>query len=164
VVATLIGVLHISGGSQPSPGTLSLKIDKFSWVDDAKQPGRYQLEGTVENLQPGQLIYALNQSIKDKPGPLYLDAGPCRVQKAGRWICDLGFAGPPDARGEAFQLWVVAMDVTMANQALRYPRNLRALKTEIRARWGTVPLVDMLKEAVLRTGWPRARDRYGGAW
>ncbi|MDX3005341.1 Tn3 family transposase [Kribbella solani] len=32
------------------------------------------------------------------------------------------------------------------------PRNLRALKSEIRTRWGTVPLIDMLKEAVLRTG------------
>jgi hypothetical protein len=32
------------------------------------------------------------------------------------------------------------------------PRNLRALKAEIRTRWGTVPLIDMLKEAVLRTG------------
>ncbi|GAA0919807.1 hypothetical protein Vau01_122710 [Virgisporangium aurantiacum] len=32
------------------------------------------------------------------------------------------------------------------------PRNLRQLKTEIRTRWGTVPLIDMLKEAVLRTG------------
>jgi hypothetical protein len=32
------------------------------------------------------------------------------------------------------------------------PKNLRALKTEIRSRWGTVPLIDMLKEAVLRTG------------
>jgi len=32
------------------------------------------------------------------------------------------------------------------------PRNLRALKREVRTRWGTVPLIDMLKEAVLRTG------------
>jgi TnpA family transposase len=32
------------------------------------------------------------------------------------------------------------------------PRNLRRLKAEIRTRWGTVPLIDMLKEAVLRTG------------
>jgi len=32
------------------------------------------------------------------------------------------------------------------------PRNLRLLKKEIGARWGTVPLIDMLKEAVLRTG------------
>ena len=32
------------------------------------------------------------------------------------------------------------------------PRNLRLLKKEIAARWGTVPLIDMLKEAALRTG------------
>ena len=39
-----------------------------------------------------------------------------------------------------------------ALDALPEPRNLRRLKTEIRSRWGTVPLIDMLKEAVLRTG------------
>ena len=32
------------------------------------------------------------------------------------------------------------------------PRNLRRLKAEVRSRWGTVPLIDMLKEVVLRTG------------
>jgi hypothetical protein len=32
------------------------------------------------------------------------------------------------------------------------PKNLRRLKGEVRTRWGTVPLIDMLKEAVLRTG------------
>ena len=32
------------------------------------------------------------------------------------------------------------------------PRNLRRLKTAIRDRWGMVPLIDMLKETVLRTG------------
>jgi TnpA family transposase len=32
------------------------------------------------------------------------------------------------------------------------PQNLRRLKNEVRDRWGTVPLIDMLKEAVLRTG------------
>ncbi|WP_226351883.1 Tn3 family transposase [Pseudonocardia sp. ICBG601] len=32
------------------------------------------------------------------------------------------------------------------------PRNLRRLKQAVQARWGTVPLIDMLKEAVLRTG------------
>jgi hypothetical protein len=32
------------------------------------------------------------------------------------------------------------------------PRNLRRLKNEVRTRWGTVPLIDMLKEAILRTG------------
>jgi len=32
------------------------------------------------------------------------------------------------------------------------PRNLRRLKAEVLHRWGTVPLIDVLKEAVLRTG------------
>ncbi len=32
------------------------------------------------------------------------------------------------------------------------PRNLRRVKTEVLRRWGTVPLVDMRKETVLRTG------------
>lgn len=32
------------------------------------------------------------------------------------------------------------------------PKNLRALKTEVASRWGTIPLIDVLKEAVLRTG------------
>ena len=31
-------------------------------------------------------------------------------------------------------------------------RNLRRLKREVERRWGTVPLIDMLKEAALRTG------------
>jgi hypothetical protein len=37
-------------------------------------------------------------------------------------------------------------------EAAPEPQNLRQLKKEITARWGTVPLIDMLKEAVLRTG------------
>ena len=47
--------------------------------------------------------------------------------------------------------------------ALPEPRNLRRLKQAITKRWGTVPLIDMLKETVLRTGcleqvtWPAAR-------
>lgn len=32
------------------------------------------------------------------------------------------------------------------------PANLRRLKKAVRARWGTVPLIDILKEAALRTG------------
>jgi len=32
------------------------------------------------------------------------------------------------------------------------PRNLRRVKAEVLRRWGSVPLIDMLKEAVLRTG------------
>ena len=36
------------------------------------------------------------------------------------------------------------------------PRNLRQLKNAVQARWGVVPLIDILKEAVLRTGCLRA--------
>src|SRR5574338_1512910 len=36
--------------------------------------------------------------------------------------------------------------------AVAEPRNLRRLKTEIQTRWGAVPLIDILKETVLRTG------------
>ncbi len=36
------------------------------------------------------------------------------------------------------------------------PRNLRALKNQVQTRWGVVPLIDILKEAVLRTGCLRA--------
>jgi hypothetical protein len=36
--------------------------------------------------------------------------------------------------------------------AVPEPRNLRRLKQAVQARWGTVPLIDMFKEAVLRTG------------
>ena len=37
-------------------------------------------------------------------------------------------------------------------EAAPEPRNLRRLKREVERRWGTVPLIDMLKEAALRTG------------
>jgi TnpA family transposase len=40
--------------------------------------------------------------------------------------------------------------------AVTEPRNLRKLKNHIRTRWGVVPLIDILKEAVLRTGCLRA--------
>ena len=37
-------------------------------------------------------------------------------------------------------------------EAAPEPRNLRRIKDEVRRRWGTVALIDILKEAVLRTG------------
>jgi hypothetical protein len=40
--------------------------------------------------------------------------------------------------------------------AVPEPRNLRQLKQAVQARWGTVPLIDMFTEAVLRTGCLRA--------
>lgn len=39
-----------------------------------------------------------------------------------------------------------------APEAQEEPRNLRRVKSEVGRRWSTVPLIDMLKEAVLRTG------------
>lgn len=36
------------------------------------------------------------------------------------------------------------------------PRNLRQLKSAVQTRWGVVPLIDILKESVLRTGCLRA--------
>jgi hypothetical protein len=46
-------------------------------------------------------------------------------------------------------------------EALPERRNLRRLKAAIVRRWGTVPLIDMLKEAVLRTGCLRAFSSVG---
>ncbi len=37
-------------------------------------------------------------------------------------------------------------------EAAPEPRNLRRIKAEVRQRWGTVALIDILKETVLRTG------------
>jgi len=37
-------------------------------------------------------------------------------------------------------------------EAAPEPRNLRRIKTEVQRRWGTVALIDILKETVLRTG------------
>ncbi|MCY9783170.1 Tn3 family transposase [Nocardiopsis sp. EMB25] len=39
-----------------------------------------------------------------------------------------------------------------APEASPEPRNLRRIKGEVRSRWDGVPLIDMLKEAILRTG------------
>jgi TnpA family transposase len=46
-------------------------------------------------------------------------------------------------------------------EPLREPRNLRKLKRACVARWGTVPLIEMLKEAALRTGALRALTGVG---
>ncbi|MEZ7124756.1 Tn3 family transposase [Nonomuraea sp. AD125B] len=42
------------------------------------------------------------------------------------------------------------------------PRNLRKIKNEVGRRWGSVPLIDMLKEAVLRTGCLKAVTSVAG--
>lgn len=47
-------------------------------------------------------------------------------------------------------------------EAAPEPRNLRRLKQAVQQRWGTVPLIDMLKEAVLRTGCLSSVTSVGG--
>ena len=49
-----------------------------------------------------------------------------------------------------------------APEASEEPRNLRRIKTEVGRRWDAVPLIDMLKEAVLRTGCLRAVTSVAG--
>ncbi len=85
-------------------------------------------------------------------------AGPDRVhRRAARPSCapssapsttrstELGWLEIAD-RGKQGAIKLTPLD------AAPEPTNLRALKAEVRTRWGTVPLIDMLKEAVLRTG------------
>jgi len=57
---------------------------------------------------------------------------------------DLPWLSISDGRSGAIKLTPV--------EAQPEPRNLRRLKAEVARRWGTVPLVDILKEAMLRTG------------
>jgi TnpA family transposase len=48
-------------------------------------------------------------------------------------------------------------------EAAPEPRNLRRVKAEVQRRWGTIALVDMLKEAVLRTGCLNDVDAVAGS-
>ena len=50
-----------------------------------------------------------------------------------------------------------------AVEAQAEPRNLRRIKAEVTRRWGTVPLIDILKEAALRTGCLDAVTAVSGA-
>ncbi|MFF3617493.1 Tn3 family transposase [Streptomyces sp. NPDC002580] len=50
-----------------------------------------------------------------------------------------------------------------APEASEEPRSLRRVKNEVGRRWKTVPLIDMLKEAVLRTGCLRAVASVAGS-
>ncbi|MGW2755828.1 transposase [Streptomyces sp. NPDC001273] len=48
-------------------------------------------------------------------------------------------------------------------EAQEEPRNLRRVKSEVSRRWNAVPLIDMLKEAVLRTGCVKAVAAVAGS-
>lgn len=50
-----------------------------------------------------------------------------------------------------------------APEAQEEPRNLRRLTNEVSRRWNAVPLIDMLKEAVLRTGCLKAVASVAGS-
>ncbi|WP_043603445.1 MULTISPECIES: Tn3 family transposase [Protofrankia] len=50
-----------------------------------------------------------------------------------------------------------------APEASEEPRNLRRVKNEVGRRWNAVPLIDMLKEAVLRTGCLKAVTSVAGS-
>jgi hypothetical protein len=49
-------------------------------------------------------------------------------------------------------LWLTTTSATTSAHRRPEPSTLRRLKQAIIKRWGTVPLIDMLKETVLRTG------------
>nr|WP_043175317.1 Tn3 family transposase [Streptomyces sp. NRRL B-24484] len=48
-------------------------------------------------------------------------------------------------------------------EAQEEPRNLRRIKAEVGRRWSAVPLIDMLKEAILRTGCLKAITSVAGS-
>ncbi|MFJ2868221.1 Tn3 family transposase [Kitasatospora sp. NPDC087314] len=48
-------------------------------------------------------------------------------------------------------------------EAQEEPRNLRRIKAEVGRRWSTVPLIDMLKEAIVRTGCLKAITSVAGS-
>ncbi|WP_404870768.1 Tn3 family transposase [Kitasatospora griseola] len=50
-----------------------------------------------------------------------------------------------------------------APEAQEEPRNLRRIKAEVGRRWTAVPLIDMLKEAILRTGCLKAVTSVAGS-
>ena len=83
-------------------------------------------------LDPAEFVDELREQMRSELGALD-DALP-----------KLGWLSNSERRSGAIKL--------TAPDAQPEPRNLRRVKTEVLRRWGTVPLVDMLKETVLRTG------------
>ncbi len=84
-------------------------------------------------LDPGVFIDQLSEEIRTELGALN-EALP-----GLDWL---------DIRDRGKQCAIRLTDFDAAPE----PTNLRRLKADIGTRWGTVPLIDMLKEALLRTG------------
>ncbi len=83
-------------------------------------------------LDPAEFVDGLREQMRGELNALN-DALP-----------DLGWLSIAERRSGAIKLTPLG--------AQPEPRNLRRVKAEVLRRWGTVPLVDMLKETVLRTG------------
>jgi TnpA family transposase len=87
-------------------------------------------------LNPTEFMEALREEMRAELEALHAALPACE------WL------SISDRPGAAIKLTPLA--------AVPEPRNLRRLKQAVQARWGTVRLIDMLKEAVLRTGCLRA--------
>ena len=83
-------------------------------------------------LDPAEFVDELREQMRSELGALH-DA-----------LLNLGWLSITERRSGAIRL--------TAPDAQPEPRNLRRVKSEVLRRWGTVPLVDVLKETVLRTG------------
>jgi TnpA family transposase len=87
-------------------------------------------------LDPGEFIDGMR-------GELGCELG-CELVGLNEAVPRLDWLPISDRRSGAITLTPV--------EAQPEPRNLRRLKAQVLHRWGTVPLIDVLKEAVLRTG------------
>src|SRR6185503_15641920 len=83
-------------------------------------------------LDPGEFITTLQQEMR------------AELRAVDDELPRLGWVDIAERKAGAIRLTALDADPE--------PRNLRQLKAEVHRRWGTVPLIDMLKEAVLRTG------------
>lgn len=94
-------------------------------------PGNVSLESMLREIRKLTAIRALGL-----PTGLFADVAP---KVLASWRARAAVESPSHLRRRA-------------PEASEEPLNLRRVKTEVARRWDVVPLIDMLKEAVLRTG------------
>jgi hypothetical protein len=115
VVTVGAGYLVNLWTSRP-PQIRSMAVD---WVG---RDGEYNIEGVVDNLEAGQLVWSYNQPLDaSQPGSLYPQPGPCPVDASGRFSCDMGWAGEAGEEGATFRVWVaiVTDEDAAATEAVR---------------------------------------------
>lgn len=83
-----------------------VRIDKVRWTNDSNQ---FEITGVVENRQPDQQLWFLNQNASEPNSPLFLGQGPCRVEEAGQFSCRYGYAGSDVDEGARFTIWVAVV-------------------------------------------------------